>query len=160
MPVEKCITKYSYKKRKMLFIVRINLKLHSIIAKIMNIKLTIFSLDIMMTILTGVLNFSVRLPLSSWLKFLAKKLGVKLKKTLRNAPNHNFIIFIVFIVKLILKIFKRATWGPLGFMLLSFGWGVHDICIYLIYLRSLFHRSLSRITKRCNKACTYSAKDV
>ena len=57
------------KSGKMLFIVRINLKLHSIIAKIMNIKLTNFTLDIMMTILTGVLNFSVRLPLSSRLKF-------------------------------------------------------------------------------------------
>ena len=65
------------KSRKMLFIVRINSKLHSIIAKIMNIKLTIFTLDIMMTILTGVLNFSVTLPLSSRLNFLAKKLGIK-----------------------------------------------------------------------------------
>ena len=41
----------------MLFIVRINSKLHSIIAKIMNVKLIILTLDIMMTILTGVLNF-------------------------------------------------------------------------------------------------------
>ena len=42
------------KSGKMLFIVRINSKLHSIIAKIMNVKLIILTLDIMMTILTGV----------------------------------------------------------------------------------------------------------
>ena len=59
MPVEKCITKYSYKKRKNAVYSSINSKLHSIIAKIMNVKLIILTLDIMMTILTGVLNFSV-----------------------------------------------------------------------------------------------------
>ena len=58
----------------MLFIVRMNSKLHSIIAKIMKFKLTIFTLDIMMTILTEVLNFSVRFPLSSRLKFWQRNL--------------------------------------------------------------------------------------
>lgn len=56
--------------------------------------------------------------------------------------------------------FQRATWGPLGFMLLSFGWR-DSWCLHLSEISQIPVSSFtSRVTKRCDKAFTYSAKDV